>query len=229
MYAREVTHVTKTEDGTILAIGNPGEKWSPRSKEAAIRDIERKIHGYYVKRDAGKVEISVVHTGGKYLRTDPDPSVLDNLAHLPELFVDEFVVGSGKLIVSDPCYSRDIAPVVEKAKNGIWRATVEITGDGRTLTAVCEKETPVGETEELEVGVDSAQAGIFCASVYPSEEDPNPDFYRTCCDATLKGASNAGIIMMRGVVSTTADDGCYTAFVGRNKDGFAVAVRIEIN
>jgi hypothetical protein len=227
MDAREVTHVSRNEDGTILAIGNPGQKWSPRSKDDAARDIDRGLHRYFVRRGDAVVDIDVVHTGGKYLRTGPDATVLDNLANLPDLFVDEFVVGSGELFVSDPCWERKIANRIKKAKNGVWRATVENIPDGRALMAACEDEVPFGEPEEIEVGVDSCQAGIFCGSVFPSPKEPNPDFYETCCDASLKSPASAGIIMKRGVVASTGDDGCYNGFVWRNKDGYAVAVRIE--
>jgi uncharacterized protein DUF3892 len=85
MATREVTHVSRNEDGTIRALGNPKARWSPRKKEDAIRDIDRHIHSYYVKRGIDTVDIGVVHPGGKYLRTVPDPSVTDNLESLPEL------------------------------------------------------------------------------------------------------------------------------------------------
>lgn len=229
MDTREVTHVSRNSDGTIKALGNPGERWSPRSKEAVIRDITGNIHGYHVKRGAEEVEIGVVHTGGRYLRTEPDdPSVMDNLADLPDLFIDDFVVTSEALIVSDPCWAPMSAHKVERATKGLWRATVEITPESRILAAVCEGEKPFEELEQFEVGVDSAQAGIFCESLYPTEEKPTPGFYEACCHAT-QGESRAGIIMGRGVVASSTDDGAYKAFVGRNKEGFAVAVRIEFD
>lgn len=143
--------------------------------------------------------------------------------------VGEFVVSSGKLVVSDPCYKRGTwcSGVIAPVKNGTWRATIEITDEGRALTAQCEK--PVGEMEAapFEVGVDSAQAGIFCDSVYPSSKNPNPEFYERCCDATQTGSESAGIVMGRGVAASSQDDGSYSAFVGRDKSGAAVAVRIE--
>jgi len=143
--------------------------------------------------------------------------------------IGEFVVSSNKLIVSDPCYEKGtwcsglIAPV----KNGTWRATIEITDEGRALTAKCEE--PVGEMEEapFEVGVDSAQAGIFCDSLYPSPENPNREFYERCCEATQTSPESAGIVMGRGVVANSQDDGSYSAFVGQDEKGAAVAVRIK--
>lgn len=226
MDVREVTHVSRNADGTIQAIGNPGQRWSPRSKDAAARDIDRHLHGYYVKRGNDEVEVNVVHTGGKYLRTDPDPSVLDNLKSLPELFVDEFVVGSGELIVSDPCYGRDIAKAL-KAKNGVWRATVENTPEGHALVAECEDQVPFGKPEEIEVGVDSCQAGIFCGSLYPPK-GTDPDFRKACHDI-FNSPSNAGIVMRRGVVASAGDDGCYKALVWKNKEKDVVAVRIDFD
>lgn len=234
MEAREVTHVVRNEDGTIDAIGNPGENWSPRKKEDAIRDIEKNLHSYYVKQGPGMVEIDVIYPAGKYLRTEPDdPSVRDNLENLPDLTEDavDFVVTSGKLIISDPCYKRRTwcAGVVERVKNGTWHATIKMTPEGRALIAVCQEERYVGKMKKrrFEVGVDSAQVGIFCDSLYPSRKNPNPGFYETCCEAD-KGHLRAGLVMGRGVVCFT-DDGSYTAFVGRNKEGLAVAVRIELS
>ena len=223
MDVREVTHVRRDEDGTILAIGNPGQRWSPRSKDDAARDIDRGLHRYFVRRGSAEVDIDVVHTGGKYLRTGPDATVLDNLANLPDLFGDEFVVGSGELIVSDPCYEREIATKVEKAKNGVWRATVENTPEGRALTAACEDEVTFGEPDKIEVGVDSCQAGIFCGSLF----DPHDPEFREACHEAFNAPSSAGVVMKRGVNASAGDDGCYNGFVWRNKKGYAVAVRIE--
>lgn len=235
MDVREVTHVIRDEeDGTILAIANPGESWSPRAKENAVSDIDQGLHGYYVKQGPRKVDIGVVHPAGKYLRTEPDdPSVMDNLENLPELETNavDFEVTSGRLIISDPCYSRRTwcAGAVERVKNGVWHASVETTPEGRALVAVCDKEEPVGKMmrRRFEVGVDSAQVGIFCDSLYPSRKNPNPGFYEACREA-FKSTSRAGLVMGRGVVCFT-DDGSCTAFVGRNKDRLAVAVRIELD
>jgi hypothetical protein len=233
MNAREVTHVARDEDGTITAIGNPGESWSPRSKEDAVRDIDGHQFKYYVKPGPMEVKIDVVHPSGRYLRTEPDESEIDNLESLPDLEKDSvgFQVTSGKLVISDPCYPRGTwcAGVVERVKNGTWHATVSMTPEGRALTALCEGEEYVGTMKKrhFEVGVDSAQLGIFCDSLFPSRKNTNPEFREACRDAYTENL-RAGVVLGRGVVCFT-DDGSYTAFVGRNKDRLAVAVRIEFS
>ncbi len=71
MANRKVTHTTKDEDGNITALHNPEEDWSPRDKVDAIRDIEEKIHTYYVHwPGGGRADIRVVDgPTGKHLRT----------------------------------------------------------------------------------------------------------------------------------------------------------------
>lgn len=236
MDIREVTHVSRNADDTIQALGNPAESWSPRSRERVVDDIDGHIHSYYARQDNETVEIGTVHTH-TYLRTKPDGHAKGNLSDLPELptakdLVGYFKVTSGELIISDPCYELGTwcAGRIKGVKNGNWRATVEVTPDGRTLIVTHEKEKYAGDMQmaDFEVGVDSAQAGIFCANAYPSEEKPKPGFYKACCDAPRKAGLGAAIVRHRGVVMST-DDGNYRAFVGRNKEKLAVAIRLEVN
>ena len=85
MADRRVTHTRKDKDGDITALGNPGELWSPRLKVDAIRDIESKLHTYYVQWPEKRTEIRVVNgPTGKYLRTDRDNTTRNNLDDLPD-------------------------------------------------------------------------------------------------------------------------------------------------
>jgi hypothetical protein len=85
MADRAVYRTRKDIYGDILALCNPEEFWSPRSKEEAIRDIEQGIHTYYVPWTDGRTEIRVVRgQSGKYLRTDRDNTVRNNLDDLPD-------------------------------------------------------------------------------------------------------------------------------------------------
>jgi len=85
MAEREVTQTRKNHDGDIIALCNPGDSWSPRSKQDAIRDIETKTHRYYVPWSDGRTEIHVVNgPTGKYLRTDRDNTSRNNLDDLPD-------------------------------------------------------------------------------------------------------------------------------------------------
>ena len=86
MADRQVTHSRKDSDGDIIALGNPGESWSPRSKLDAIHDIESRLHTYFV-RSPGPTssDVHVVNgPSGKYLRTDPDIASGNNLDNLPD-------------------------------------------------------------------------------------------------------------------------------------------------
>jgi len=85
MISRQVTKTKKDEDGDILALCNPFSTWSPRWKSDAIADIEKKIYRYYLEIDNKEVNIHVVKgSRGKYLRTDPDKTVNNNLDYLPD-------------------------------------------------------------------------------------------------------------------------------------------------
>lgn len=87
MADRYVKRTKKDKDGDILALCNSGESWSPRSKQDAINDIEKKLHRYFVVwSSTTKTEIRVVddRVKGKYLRTDKDQTSRNNLDDLPD-------------------------------------------------------------------------------------------------------------------------------------------------
>lgn len=81
MADRTVTQTGKDGDGDIIALCNPAESWSPRSKQAVIQDIENGTHTYRV---SGGTAIKVIDgQTGKYLRTYRDSSSGNNLDDLP--------------------------------------------------------------------------------------------------------------------------------------------------
>ncbi len=87
MADRHVTQSRKDQDGDITALCKPGEQWSPRAKADAIRDIDNRIHSYYVTGagGSGRVHIEVVNgPTGKYLRTKADSTGHNNLDELPD-------------------------------------------------------------------------------------------------------------------------------------------------
>jgi hypothetical protein len=86
MTDRPVTETCKNFDGDILALCCPNETWSPRKKLDAIRDIENRLHTYYVPWKTGRTEIRVVNDPikGKYLRTDRDNTSKNNLDDLTD-------------------------------------------------------------------------------------------------------------------------------------------------
>ncbi|MDC0740954.1 DUF3892 domain-containing protein [Polyangium mundeleinium] len=86
MADRQVTKTGKDRSGDITSLCNPGTAWSPRLKADAIRDIESGLHTYYVVWPGNvRTEVGVVMgPNGKYLRTDRDATVKNNLADLPD-------------------------------------------------------------------------------------------------------------------------------------------------
>ena len=85
MADRQVTQSKKDEDGDILALCNPDQVWSPKSKRDAIHDIVNRVHSYYVRDFSGRVNIIVVNgTTGKFLRTEKDTTKGNNLDELPD-------------------------------------------------------------------------------------------------------------------------------------------------
>ena len=86
MANRRVSSTGKDQDGDITKLCEPGEFWSPRLKQAAIRDIESGLHRYYVQwRREERTAIRVVKgPTGKYLRTDRDDTTRNNLDDLPD-------------------------------------------------------------------------------------------------------------------------------------------------
>lgn len=86
MSERRVHKTGKDANGTITSLCAPGESWSPRQKDDAIRDIENKLHRYYVLlTDGRKVDVDVVNgPRGKYLRSSWDGTKGNNLENLPD-------------------------------------------------------------------------------------------------------------------------------------------------
>lgn len=85
MADRRVTATGKDTDGTITRLCNSGEFWSPRSNADAVRDIEGKLHQYYVDRAGHRTDVHVVNVGGKkHLRTTADKTSRNNLDNLPD-------------------------------------------------------------------------------------------------------------------------------------------------
>jgi hypothetical protein len=80
---RRVTRTGKDTDGDITSLCGA---WGATAKATAIREIEGKVHTYYVQ-DASyrRADVHVVNgTTGKYLRTDPNSACTDNLDSLPD-------------------------------------------------------------------------------------------------------------------------------------------------
>ena len=111
-----------------------------------------------------------------------------------------FKITSNKICISDPAYERGTwcGNYDLPAQNGEWTAKVKYKDEGewgnRVASLLCQlKGGKGGKWEPLpnEVGVDSGQAGVFCSSIYPKNEDERGDygdlnsFYGKACEATM--------------------------------------------
>ena len=155
-----------------------------------------------------------------------------------------FEVVSGRLIVTDPCYSEDLwcCNALETVRNGTWNAHVVYDGDSSYPHVIClivehesaESLPAIMEDAPFSVGVDSGQAGFFDAGHYRDDRiiDPNRTptehadlWYDHCCQITL-ARQQAGVLPYGAVSSSGYGDGCYDCFYQR--DAFGYIVRAEI-
>jgi hypothetical protein len=78
---RRVTGTGKSSDGSITSLCG---SWGLETKPSVIAHIEAGLHRYFTDASGVMADVIVVDGhDGKYLRTDPDKSLADNLADLP--------------------------------------------------------------------------------------------------------------------------------------------------
>lgn len=77
---RRVSSTKKDRSGKIIALCNPGQKWSPRSTRQVASDINAGRKSYYVLKQERRAYLRSV--SGK-LEVGPDASGTDRLAELP--------------------------------------------------------------------------------------------------------------------------------------------------
>jgi len=157
-----------------------------------------------------------------------------------------FEVRSGKLIVSDPCYDREIVnrekTILENVLNGNWVSEIVVFDEGtwgkrvgyliaNSINHICSNDW---QAEKFTVGVDSGQVGIFDEPQYHGGDDDFDDengWYRMCCNHTLgeikyATCKIAGTIAGGVVSSSGYGDGCYECSTIKVDDKI-VAVRID--
>lgn len=163
-----------------------------------------------------------------------------------------FELKSGKVMVSDPCYSRDTwcQHLLENVRPGIYNAFVK-KSDEKDWGVRCAELIAVHQDQpvdpltvsipwklvrEADIGVDSGQAGIFEDLHYKDDSviAEEPDFggsdeagekwYGANCDVTLS-KKQAGVIPFGVVSSSGFGDGSYKLYVYRLKNEI-VAIRI---
>jgi len=159
--------------------------------------------------------------------------------------IGSFVQESDEMMISDPCYERDTwcQGIIPNVKSGKWNAhiakhafkswgerVVEIVAIHSDYDEATYQELSWNESN-IEVGVDSGQAGIFDNKFY----DPpgpghspikNPDsFYAKCCEKT-GSKQQAGVLPHGAVSSSGFGDGGYKAYE-MTEYGKVYAVKIE--
>jgi len=156
--------------------------------------------------------------------------------------VGEFKNESGILLVSDPCYEPGTwCTGIVAAKKGTWVAKV-VRIDGIVAGLFCHhvdrqdfpREQGGWESVRLNArdglaGVDSGQCGIFDEAEFGSmfeREGTSGDFYKGCCDKTIRTEAGGGVFDWGAVSQSGCGDGGYGVY--RLTDEF-VATAIIIN
>ena len=172
-------------------------------------------------------------------------------------YLGDFHLGGTQLRVSDPSYEKDTwcSGVVENCQPGTWagylayqdeeewglRVCMLVARNKKCRNGVnlCDRVFTSGdyirwnsltwEDCDIEVGVDSGQAGIFDEAMYKKEDqfDSFPDWlgwesdskwYANCCAITL--SNKQGGVIPSGVLSASGyGDGSYRAFKHKNRNG----------
>jgi hypothetical protein len=158
-----------------------------------------------------------------------------------------FEVKSGRLLVTDPCYKIGTwcQGTLESVRNGTWHACVERQNLNDwgirnwkiriTHSDFLNKKPDVAT--DIDVGVDSGQAGFFDRAEYPKgNPDTNPlfqAFYDKICkitwgdfDQSDDDFPNAGILPFGVVSSSGVGDGGYKCYTSRvNNEIVAAEIR----
>jgi len=158
-----------------------------------------------------------------------------------------FKVDSGRLIVTDPCYTQGTwcSGLLTDVRQGVWEATALIVDSGdwggrvAKLMVRHQEHDDLSEPQELcgfEVGVDSGQAGFFDFHIYPQGDETGDygdlsTFYGRACYATLGDDRNehsqcGGVVDGHGVATRSGfGDGGYDCYARRD-NGEVVAAMI---
>ena len=159
--------------------------------------------------------------------------------------VGSFEVHSGKMMVSDPCYSPDTwcQGVLENVENGKWTSLIVKTDDtlgwGERVAElivfhdsiepfddIMEDYFCAWEETDIDVGVDSGMAGFYDLPKFKGAEEDR-DWYDDICNQMFHvndlppHHTNDGVIVCgSGVVSTSGyGDGGYKCYIFKNKNG----------
>ena len=149
---------------------------------------------------------------------------------------------SGTIVVSDPCYDRDVWCMktglsVKPGRYDVMAICSDEKEWGPRIASLVlihqdHKKAPQKNWESIatSIGVDSGQCGIFDDSIYPQSKDHpdyNPTFYEECCQITLS-KKMAGLLKCgKGVVSSSGyGDGSYELFT-KSDGGQNIALMLD--
>ena len=162
--------------------------------------------------------------------------------------LSEFIVESGKLIVTDPCYQageEELQIILSNVKKGKWTASITYDEEKviEKLSVLYEGKKPSGKWHVCAkpIAVDSAKAGIFDLEKYRRDDaiqyevknvfDIEIDedgllYYVACCDVT--DSDEEGGVVPGGAVSMSGfGDGMYDVKVTYNSSKEIVGVMID--
>jgi hypothetical protein len=78
---RRIKATKRDKHGNVVALCNPGERWSPVSMDTVLREIKSARRSYYVQELPQKVYVRA--TAENKLLTTPDSASKNNLNNLP--------------------------------------------------------------------------------------------------------------------------------------------------
>lgn len=168
----------------------------------------------------------------------------------PKRYHGFFQQSSDKMMVSDPCYDLDTwcQHVLEDVTIGDWMTTSKLFDEGVWGVRVTEitafigaepKDTDFILQDQVDIGVDSGQAGFFDYEYYKKgKENDNKiedegenaynvkgSFYSTCCGISLDNKQSG--TLEQGFVSASGyGDGGYPLYVVRDAEGKVTAVKV---
>jgi hypothetical protein len=165
--------------------------------------------------------------------------------------VGTFIVESGRLIVTDPCYQVDeeveLQIILSNVKNGKWTASISYTPEEvvESLTVYYGQKKPIGKWHICDklIGVDSAQAGIFDFKAFGRDnaiqfevknvndievDEVGLKYYVACCDMVASDAQG-GVIPGGAVSMSGYGDGMYEVKVKYNIFKEVVGVLIDFH
>ncbi len=164
--------------------------------------------------------------------------------------IGNFSVESGKLIVTDPCYSTadtEMQVQLSNVKNGGWTASISYTDDAtvETLMAYFAEKKPSGKWHVCDrlIAIDSAQAGIFDADLFGKDESVPGEVenvydiemseeglkYYVVCSDRVASDDQGGIIPGGAIAMSGYGDGLYEVSIKYNASKEVVGVMIDFS